>query len=225
VKKPQSGLTLMEVMIALAIMAVMLSLAWKTITSTGDRRRRFEEYESRNHELRMALGRVVADFEAAYLSKNEDPNASHPRTLMQGKGGSKLPDIRFSTMGHRTLWADANESEQTVISYLPRNDPEHSGVVDWARREQRRMSNEPPETEPADYDILVHDIQSAKIEFWNWRNLEWVDRWDTTQSDGQKGQLPSRVRITIVVKDAQDHDYKLTTEARIRMSEPLNFLQ
>ena len=38
----------------------------------------FEKYEERNHELRMALGRVVADFEAAYLSKNEDINAEPP---------------------------------------------------------------------------------------------------------------------------------------------------
>jgi len=224
-RKPQSGMTLMEVMIALAIMVAMMALAWKTINSTGDRRRRFEDYEARNHELRMALGRICADFEAAYISKNEDQSQSHPRTLMQAKGGSRLPDVRFSTLGHRTLWADANESEQTVISYVSRNDPEHSGVVDWVRREQRRESNEPPENEPSDYDILVHDINSAKIEFWNWRNLQWQDTWDTTQSDGQKGQLPERVRITIVVKDAQDHDYKLTTQARIGLQEQLNFLQ
>ena len=58
------------------------------------------------------------------------------------KSSFKFPDIRFSTMGHRVLWADANESEQTVISYLSHDDPEHSGVVDWVRREQRRQESE-----------------------------------------------------------------------------------
>ena len=224
-RRPQAGLTLIEVMISSAIMVMMMTLAWKTISNTSDARRSFEKYEQRNHELRMAMNRIVADFEGAYLSRNEDTNATYPRTMFIAKTSSKLPDIRFSTLGHRVLWADANESEQTVISYLPHSSPTKPGATDWVRREQRRPSNEPPEELPADYDVLIHDIVSAKIEFWNWKTTEWVDTWDTTQSDGQKGWLPSRVRISIVVKDPGDHDYKLTTEARILMQEPLNFVQ
>jgi prepilin-type N-terminal cleavage/methylation domain-containing protein len=224
-RNPQSGLTLMEVMIASAVMVVMMALAWRTISNTSNARRTFETYEQRNHELRMALGRVVADFESAYLSKNEDTSQSHPRTMFIAKNGSRAPDIRFSTLGHRVLWADANESEQTVISYLVRTDPENASSTDWVRREQRRESNQPPEEEPAEYDILVHNIQAIKLEYWNWKNVDWQDTWDTTQSDGQKGMLPSRVRITVTTKDANDKEYKLSTEARILMKEPLNFLQ
>ena len=64
-----------------------------------------------------------------------------------------------------------------------------------------------------------------KIEFWNWKNLSWQDTWDTTQSDGQKGMLPSRVKITITTKDPADNEYKITSQARIVMQEPLNFVQ
>ena len=35
-------------------------------------------------------------------------------------------------------------------------------------------------------------MTSAKLEFWNWRNQEWQDTWDTTQSDGQKGFLSKK---------------------------------
>jgi hypothetical protein len=138
------------------------------------------------------------------------------------KSGSKFPEIRFSTLGHRVLWADANESEQTVISYLTRSDPERRNVTDLIRREQRRLSNEPPDEVPAEYDVLLRDIQSLKLEFWNWKNLEWQDTWDTTQSDGQRNLLPGRVRITVTIKDQNDRDYKLTTQARILMQEVLN---
>jgi general secretion pathway protein J len=224
-RRSQAGMTLMEITIAIAILAVMMTLAWKTIANTSESKKVFEKYEERNHELRMALGRIVRDFEAAYLSRNEDQNSTHPRTLFVAKSGSKLPEIRFSTLGHRMLWADANESEQTVISYVSRNDPEHSGVIDWVRREQRRPSNELPEQEPAEYDVLIHDIASAKLEFFNWKNVQWQDTWDTTQSDGQKGWLPSRVRITVTTKGPDDKDYKIMTEARIWMQEVLNFTQ
>ena len=142
---------------------------------------------------------------------------------MIAKAGSKLPDIHFSTLGHRVLWADANESDQTVIWYLAHNNPDHAGQVDWVRREQRRPSNMPPEEEPSDYDILVHDVQSVKLEYWNWKNLEWQETWDTTQSDGQRGWLPSRVRITLTVAGPGGKPIKLTTQARLMMQETLNF--
>jgi prepilin-type N-terminal cleavage/methylation domain-containing protein len=221
----QSGMTLLEVMIAVAILVVMMTLAWKTIANTSESKKVFERYEERNHELRMALGQIVRDFEAAYLSLNEDPNAVHRRTMFIAKSSFRLPDIRFSTMGHRVLWADANESEQTVISYVAHDDPEHAGVVDWVRREQRRLSNENPESEPADYDVLVHDIAAAKLEFFNWKTAAWQDTWDTTQIDGQRNFLPSRVRITLTTKGPDDRDYKIMTEARVWMQEYLNFTQ
>jgi prepilin-type N-terminal cleavage/methylation domain-containing protein len=224
-RRLQAGMTLIEVMIAISILVIMMTLAWKTIANTSESKKLFERYEERNHELRMALGRIVRDFEAAYLSLNEDTNAVNRRTMFIAKSSFKLPEVRFSTLGHRVLWADANESEQTVIQYLPHDDPNHSGVVDWVRREQRRPSNQQPSEEPADYDVLIHDIAGAKLEFWNWKNSEWQATWDTTQIDGQKGYLPSRVRITLTTKGPDDKEYKVTTEARIWMQEVLNFSQ
>ena len=222
--KRQSGLTLIEVMVASAILVIMMGLAWRTIHNTAEAKRGFEAYEERNHELRMAMGRIVADFEQAYISKNEDTTQTHPRTMFISKGASRIPDIRFSTFGHHALWADANESEQTVISYLAKSDPDKPNATNLLRREQRRESNLVPEEEPAEYDVLIHDVQSLKLEYFDWKNAEWTDRWDTTQSDGQKGRLPYRVRITITIRDAADHDLKLMSEARILMQEPLTFL-
>jgi general secretion pathway protein J len=222
-RRREAGLTLLEIMIACAVLVVMMSLAWRTIANTSESRKRFEKYEARNHELRMAMSRIVADFEHAYLSKNEDQNATYPRTMLIAKSSGKFPDVRFSTLAHRVLWADANESEQTVVSYVTKANPDNSSQTDWIRREQRRPSNEPPDDLPAEYDVIVHDIASAKIEFWNWKNLDWQDTWDTTQTDGQRGMLPSRVRITITTKDEKDNEQKVTSQARIVMQEPLLF--
>ncbi|HUS27765.1 MAG TPA: type II secretion system protein GspJ [Kofleriaceae bacterium] len=220
-RRSQAGMTLLEVMIASAIMVVMMTLAWKTISNTNDARRSTGVYAERNHELRMALGRISADFEHAYLSKNEDINATHPRTLLVGKSGSKVPDIHVSTLGHRVLWADANESEQTIVSYMAHNSKETPGQTDLIRSERRRPSNLNPDEEPAEYDVLVRDIDKLELQYWNWKNLEWQDTWDTTQSDGQRGFLPTRVKITITVKAVDGRDIKLTTQARISMQEAL----
>ena len=103
------------------------------------------------------------------------------------KPSSQVPDIRFSTLGHRVLWADANESEQTVIPYLSRTRSRaRRARSTGSAASSAGESNQPPEEEPTDYDVLVHDIAAVKLEFWNWKNLEWQDTWDTTQTDGQK---------------------------------------
>ncbi|MEJ7601164.1 MAG: type II secretion system protein GspJ [Kofleriaceae bacterium] len=220
-RRAEAGMTLLEVMLASAIMVLMMVLAWGTISATSNGRKTYLQAGERNHELRVALGRVVADFEAAYLSKNEDQMATHPRTMFVAKS---FDDIRFSTLGHRVLWSDANESEQTVISYVTRKDGA-KGTTDWVRREQRRPSNDPPDDVPAEYDILMRDIFAVKLEFWNWKNLEWQETWDTTQTDGQRGWLPSRVKITITTRAPNGDEYKVSTQARILMQEPLNFVQ
>jgi len=222
-RSARRGLTLMEVMIASAVMVIMMALAWRTISNTATSKKTFERYEERNHEIRMAMGRVVTDFESAYLSDNEDALQSNRRTMFVAKSG-RIPDIRFSTMGHRVLWADANESDQTVIQYLSRSSPDKPGGTDWVRREQRRQSNEPPDDLASEYDVLLSDIQEVKLEYWNWKNVEWQDTWDSTQSDGQKGMLPTRVRITVTTKDPAGNDYKVSTQARIVMQEPLRFV-
>ena len=100
-RRSQAGLTMLEVMIASATMVIMMSLAWRTISNTSARKRTFTRYQERNHELRMALGRTVADLESAYLSRNEDQGASHPRTMFIAKPGSRVPEMRFSTLAHR----------------------------------------------------------------------------------------------------------------------------
>jgi type II secretory pathway component PulJ len=212
-------------MIALAIMGLMMALTWSTISNTSRAKRSSETIEQRNHELRVAMGQVVHDFESAYLSLNEDTNNSNRRTLFIGKAGSKVPEMRFSALSHRVLTADANESEQTAISYEAMQDRQDSGKTNWIRREQRRLSNESPEQEPAEYDVLVRDIEQVTFEFWDAGSQEWKDRWDSTSADADKNKLPPRVRITLQTKAPNGDLTKRSTQARILLQDALLFGQ
>lgn len=216
-------MTLLEVMIGLAILGMMMALTWSTISNSSRAKRSSEAIEQRNHEIRVAMGQVVHDFESAYLSLNEDTNSQNRRTLFIGKSGNKVPEMRFSTLNHRVLTADANESEQTQISYEAMRDRQDGDKTNWIRREQRRLSNENPEDEPAEYDVLVHDIEEVQFEFWDWNREEWKDRWDSTASDGERGRLPERVRITLKIKTPKGEISTRTTQASLLMQDSLQF--
>lgn len=221
----QAGLTLMEIMIAVAILALMMAMAWTTITATVESKNRAELNQERSHELRVAMSLMAHDISSAYLSQNEDPNQDNRRTWFMAKSSSPVGELRFSSLGHRVLWADANESEQTLISYGYENSRTQPGKVDLIRRESRRLSNEPWENEPAEVDILLRDIEEVEFEYFNWKDNEWQDNWNTVNADSEKNRLPEFVRITVTIRDADGDEYKRVTQARINMVEALSFFQ
>jgi prepilin-type N-terminal cleavage/methylation domain-containing protein len=219
-RRSQAGMTLIEIMIAIAIMAVMMLMAWTTTSHTQRASSEFTGIQLRNHEIRVALDRVVADLEGAYLSQNEDMNATERRTLFVARGGGTVPDLRFSSLVHQPLFADAHESEQTLISYSAQTEHDDGSKTDWLRRE----SNRPWKQEPADTDVLIHDVEKVEFYYWNWQHQEWQDHWDSTQSDAERMRLPARVKIVVTFKNPRGEDVKITTEARILMQEPLTFI-
>lgn len=221
----QGGFTLVELVLAIAILGFMMLVAWSVISGTATARVNLAVRQDRDHELRVASSIMVRDLSSAYLSSNEDQSLMERRTMFVGKAGSDVDDLRFSSMAHRVLWADANESEQTVITYAAEADPDQGGVTNLVRREQRRPSNEPSREEPAELDLLVRDIRRVQFEYWDWKNKEWMKDWDSTQADGERGRLPTRVRITIEVPSGADDGgtAKYQTQARLMMQEELKF--
>ena len=101
----QAGFTLVEVTISLAILAFMMVVTWSTTSSSSQTKQHFERLQERNHEIRTALGRMARDISSAYLSANENKNMQERRTLFSGKSHGSVHELRFSSMGHSSLWA------------------------------------------------------------------------------------------------------------------------
>jgi hypothetical protein len=170
------------------------------------------------------MARMANDMAHAYVSANEDQSSQERRTLFVGKSGGTVEELRFSSLAHQTLWADANESEQTLISYSAESDREESGQTNLIRRESRRLSNEQWKNEPAEIDVLLSDIEKVRFEYYDWRDNDWRDNWDSTQADAQKGRVPYRIRITVEVENKEtDETIKYTTQTRVRLQEELRF--
>lgn len=211
----QRGMTLIEIMISLAIIGFMMAMAWSTISNASNARVTFVALEERNHEVRIAMARMVADLQSAYLSSNEDQNFDNRRTLFIGKD----EEVRFSSFGHQTLWADANESDQTLIAYYLDSDRANPGKEALYRKELRRTSNEPWEGEPAEHDILLSGIEKFDLEYWDWKDKKWQETWDTTKQDAERDRLPFRVRIALEYKNGRGDELEIETQARLLVQE------
>lgn len=224
----ERGFTLIELVISLSIVAFMMMLAWQTTSAAIFTRKNLAFEQERDHELRVATSRMVRDLGSAYLSGNEDQAALDRRTLFIGRSEGTVDELRFSTMAHEVLWADANESEQTVVTYMAEPDPDDRSKTNLVRKELRRMPDplESPGETPAEVDLLIRDVERVKFEYYDFKDKSWKERWDSTQVDAERGRLPTRVRITIEVaihRGDDEETVKYITQARLSLQEELKF--
>ncbi len=217
----QRGFTLLEVMISLTILSFMMIIAWSTLSSSVRAQRTFEQIQERNHEVRIALARMVRDVSSAYLSDFRPSGSSDARTMLIGKPDGTVDELRFTSFAHQPLWADANESEQTLIAYFAAPDSEDRSKTNLVRRESRRLSNEDWEQQPAKADVLVRDVKRVELEYYDWKDNEWKERWNTTSADAEFNRLPYRVRIKITLVNERGEDFVFTTQARVQMQQYL----
>ena len=227
-RRSEAGFTLIELVISLGIVAFMMMLAWQTTSAAIFTRKNLAFEQERDHELRVATSRIVRDLGSAYLSSNEDQSSMERRTLFIGRSEGTVDELRFSTMAHEVLWADANESEQTVVTYMAESDPDDRSKTNLVRKELRRMPD-PLESRgetPAEVDLLIRDVERVKFEYFDFKDKSWKQRWDSTQVDAERGRLPTRVRVTIEVAIHRGDDketVKYITQARLPLQEELKF--
>jgi general secretion pathway protein J len=202
----------------------MMVIAWGTATQTMNAKRHFGAVQDRFREARAAMQRMVSDIEMAYLSNNEDRTHSDPRTFFVGESSGDIHALRFSSFAHQRLYADANESDQTVIVYYSAPDRQHREHTNLMRRETRRLGNEKPESLPGESDVLFSNLTKLSLAYFDVKANEWKDSWSTQGADGSAGRLPDRVRITLSFLDDEGKEMTLTTQAKVNLSEMLQFI-
>jgi general secretion pathway protein J len=216
----QAGLTLLELLIALTILAFMMVIAWSTIIQTTRTKKDMESVQDRYHTVRATLGTIERDLTMAYLSSNEDQTLPDKRTMfiLDQAGGSDR--LTFSAFAHQRFYADAPESDQTVLSYFIADDRDKPGHKNLYRFESERLAPERWDTLPGASELLMDDISRFEVLFWNPKDAEWQEDWDTSKTDWQ-GRLPTRVKITIALRDEHDEEVSFVTQTFIPMQEVL----
>lgn len=219
--RAQRGLTLIEVMVAMTIIAIVSTLLYTGFTQTASNKKRIEGEMERHHEIRMALERIARELSMAFVSAQVNPNAGIQvvKTAFVGKeagGGSRLD---FTAFAHQRLYRDAHESDQCELAYFLTDDPDDRGKDALARREQARIDDDPLEGGKA--QVLVHDVESFELEYLDPVSGEWISSWDTTQGAMQPNRLPSQVRIILTVPNVRGQGPSMTFATRASL--PLQY--
>jgi general secretion pathway protein J len=217
-----AGFTLIEVMLALAILTFITAMMWGSFSQTVTDKRAVQSAQERTHTVRVALTRMARELEMAYLSYNENTAISERRTFLIGSSHGDVDELQFSSFAHQRLRAGLAEGDTALISYFGERDPDDRRVLNLMRRETRRLQAENPSTLLGESYILCPDVSRVKFAYYDQTLKQWVNDWSTLNASGQQF-LPAHVRITLTVFDERGQEVSYSTDARLRMSEKVAY--
>lgn len=198
------GFTLVEVLIAIAILAIVLSTVYESFIQT---RKAIGKTEASIEELRgvrAAFTRMMQDINMAFLVQNND------NTLFVGTDdfSESYPNdsIDFTSYSNKFRNKDVKESDQIEVGYYMKRGNEDSATL--MKRTKKRIDENPG------YGGDSYEI-SEYITGLNFRYLDqdgvWVDSWDSRVNKA----IPNAVEITIIVKDSSGNDISYKTIAEV----------
>ena len=220
-KHTQHGFTLVEIMLALTLMAFLTSLLWGTMAQTAKVKKRIEQAQDRTHTVRVALMRMSREIEMAYVAF-EQTGTQEYRTMFSGISHGEFDELRFSWFGHLRFRADQAEGDTAQVSYFSQLDPENSMLTNLLRRETRRLEAKDPKLIPGETYLLCPAISRLKFAYYDYKQKDWREEWDTTKADGQT-YLPTQVRISLTVLDERGVPVTFTSIARLHALERVEY--
>jgi general secretion pathway protein J len=221
-RSASAGFTLIEVMLAIAILSFVTALMWGSFSQTVINKKAIESAQERTHTVRVALTRMAREIEMAYLSGSENTALSNRRTFPVGSSHGDVDELQFSNFAHQRLRSGLAEGDTALISYYGQRDPDDRRVLNLMRRETRRLQAENPNDLPGEAYILCPDVARVKFSYYDHKMKEWVNDWSTLNASGPQ-YLPTHVRITLTVIDERGQEVSYTTDARIQMTEKVDY--
>ena len=215
------GFTLLEMMIAVAVLAMIGGLTWKTFDSAYDLKQRVERAEERDQTVRAALDRIAREASMTFLSEHYDHKRFRERpTFFRLKDGRGEAQLMVTTFSHERLHIDAKESDEAVFEY--RLDRDDSGRTSLFRRVKPQIDEQPDRG--GERAVLAEDVVRFTVQAWDPRDREWRDEWDSSSPQRTGGALvPPRIRIALTVRDEQGKERTWSTQARLLLTNPLDF--
>lgn len=220
----QRGLTLVEVLVALAVLAMIGVLLYGAFDSLAHGKKAESVRGDRARQGRQATLRMTRELQSAFLSMHNPGNIALQTRVVAFVGQNSQPFDRvdFQAFAHRRIEGNSHESDQAEIGYFAAADPDVDGKMDLVRREQA-----PPDMDAKKggiVNVLCEDIEAFDVRYLDPQTTQWLEAWDTTQALGQQGRLPLEIRITLTLKHVPAGvQSTYTTKFMMPMQMPLTF--
>jgi type II secretion system protein J len=198
IRNPQSGFTLIELVVSMAVSVGIVAGAYLCLKCGIDSRKVCEQRMDIIQGARVALSLLAADLAAACVLTDDQEFVGMRRT----RGEMDADNLDFAT--HNWRPRAPGEGDLCEISYFVDRSPKTGEVGLWRRRDPS------PDSDPlsgGSREEIVPGIAGFRLEYYD--GFEWYENWgmggpkDRTSrnlSSYNLGGLPEAVRITLALK-------------------------
>jgi general secretion pathway protein J len=214
------GFTLMEVMVAVAITALMGTVVAMAFQTGLTAKETVETDADRYRQVRVAMNRMSREIGSAFVSDRYDPKQFRDQNDRPTNFVGERDKLLFTTFSHQRLYTDVKESDQAVVEYFVEtsSDRDARGRQDLKRRVNPNVGERMDRGGTT--DTLFEGVKSIEFGYWDSEKKEWDDEWDTRRTE-KKDILPTRVRITVTAVDETGREARYVTQARIMLNTTL----
>jgi prepilin-type N-terminal cleavage/methylation domain len=196
-----AGFTLLEVMIALSILAAISLSIFAVTSQTVNSKGSTEERDEIQHSVTLALSKISDDLNMAFIVTSKDLLGSDFDGDYGFQGSEERVD--FVSFSHQRYIENARESDTAEISYFLAPMPDEPGMRALMRRESPSIDKNLQEGGEA--VVLLEGVENIKFEYYDEKSKEFKRAWDTRSVDfGAK--LPAAVRVTLELKLPEEED-------------------
>jgi len=235
----KKGFTLIEVLVSVAVLAMIMASVWSSTKQSLDSKERVENRDEMYQSGRVALRKIADDISMAFLIRSPAERAAtatamgtataevqtrpRPIAFFIGEDRGERDEVRFTTLSNIRLFKNARQSDQAKVSYSVQQSPDDSQVMNLVRTFSPYL-NEQNTVEGTSY-VVAENIREFSLEYYDLRKQEWGRSWNTEAVDW-KERLPRAVRITLSFPDPDDdrESIVMRTAAMIALSAgPIDF--
>ena len=215
--RTEKGFTLLEILIAVAILALISMLIWYTFSQVFKTIDIVRADSDLMRTVRQVTSRVPGEMSSAYLPVNLTSPTSTVKYEFVAEDRGDLDRVRFQAFAHSKFYEDANESDEAELEYYTESDTKHPGLYRLMRREDPTLDDRPEE---GGATLVVADrLKVFNLEYYDKNRDQWYDSWDTSRTDNAN-RLPSAMRMKVVFVDSDKREREYITAAVLRLANP-----
>jgi general secretion pathway protein J len=196
---PRSGgFTLLEVLLALTILAVIMTSIYGSFATAGRTIERAEEVRDGTDRARTLVSRLTNDIANACIIGGMSETFFYGKKFETEEEKRRFDSIYLTTMTNFRK-PDSKETELWEVGYFFKERPDSAGRV-LMRKEKRELSKDVPRMEGGvDYE-LTDAVQALQLRYYN--GATWADEW-------VQGGLPRAVDIVLTFADGRVYATKV----------------
>lgn len=191
----RNGFTLVELLIAIAILSIIMSVVYKSFYASTEGIKRAEVVDDINSTARVIFLKLMDDINSAYLDNSN-------KTIFVGdsKRDKDLPQdsLSLTSLSNLRMVRDAKETDLYETGYYLKEDYDYQRQekkTSLFRREKKTIGIEPV-LEGGEVYELTDEIAGIRFSYFD--GASWNDKWDSRITKA----LPKGVDVEIILFDA-----------------------